>query len=218
MSYPPNPPGQFPPAPAPRRSSMTVPLVVLLIVLALAGAAVAGFVVVRANSGSGEPAAPAQAASAPPVRVALTTVVTPEILGGKAKAKVDTGEPFGNYVKYGITAEMSAAYGDVQGNDSLYIAAAIAVSKGTAKERLEEFKTELAGGEFKVNNYIAIEPGQLGGLAECGDGVFNSEQSGFCVWSDDTTTGFLVATRADRLVLPNTNKFGEFREQIEKPV
>lgn len=212
MSYAPTP---YPPAP--RRSSMTVPLVVLLIVVALAGAAAAGFFAVRAASGSDPAPAQAQAPAAS-VPVARTTVVTPETLGGKAKAKVDTGEPFAGYARFGITAQMSAVYGNLQANDVLFVAAAIAVSKGTAQERFEQFKTELAGNDFKVENYTSVEPGLLGGLAACGDGDFNGEDSGFCVWSDDTTTGFLVQTRANGLGLANTNQFQEFREQIEKPV
>jgi len=190
------------------------PAVMVLVAVLLAGCSATG----SSTSSAPAPAAPAATSVAATVPVARTTVSTPESLGGKVKADVDTGNPFAAYDKFGITAKMSAVYGDPKGNDFLVLAAAIAVSKGTAQERFDQFKTELAGDDFKAKSFSAIQPGVLGGLAECGNGVFDGEDSGVCVWSDDTTTGFLVKTRADGLALANTFEFEKFRAEIEKPI
>lgn len=138
------------------------------------------------------------------------TVALPESLGGVARATGDKDKAAPG--TFPVTAHAEGVFGDAGQRNIMYV---LAVASDTPEEeRSALFGTEV-GNRFETSTLIGVEPGPLGGSAQCGDGKWNDRPAAVCVWSDGHTNGVLVDSpgNADALA----GKLPALRAEVEHP-
>jgi hypothetical protein len=123
------------------------------------------------------------------------SLVTPRTLGGRARltdAQIQAGldqtvsELRQNYS--GITSTVAAAYGNPAERDLVLVVGAAHVVRDPAKA-LGPFVAGMVQAGLKVGSLAAVDPGPLGGVAQCGDAVVSGVAAGVCAWADRGSFG-----------------------------
>ncbi|KWV32374.1 hypothetical protein [Micromonospora rifamycinica] len=199
--------GPPPAAPAKKRSTGKIVLIVLavLLVLCLGGAAIAAFalkddvkeVVDAANTTVSAPA---------------TLAGRPQVTDPALKAVADGLVTEMKKSVQGETSTAGAFYGDPTKQDLLMIAAA----SGVMADPKKELDDAVAGitTELNVTNMAGVDAGPLGGDARCGDGKSEGVPLGVCVWADKGSVGLIVQYYKSAADLKS--EFVTMRGQIEK--
>ncbi|MFG1607731.1 hypothetical protein [Actinoplanes sp. NPDC049265] len=206
-------------------------LVILLIVaVALAGGAYAAGLI--GGGGSSSAAAPTgvpttapastaptgsggTAASNPGPGTAASTmkVATPATLGGTEKLKTTAkNKPSATPDLFPSTARAEGVFG-LDDRNIMYVWA-LSGATVAQEERAALFGAEV-GNRFDTGALIAVEPGPIGGSAQCGDGKWNGRPAAVCVWSDPDSDGVLVDSPGNPEAL--AGKLSALRAEIEKP-
>jgi hypothetical protein len=225
--------GGYPPAPLPpNQKSRVLPIVLisLAVVLVLCvGGGTAIFLAARNKAGdiidaardaaSPTPTVSADDPSDPGTSNSKITVVEPETLGGRPKLTDAQFESLAGELQSGLagvpdaTSSVGALYGTVEKRDIVVVAAAAAPIDDPQKELDGTF----AGAGFsglKVSSITTVDPGKLGGAAECGKSTDSGIDLVLCGWSDEGSLGFTIFFF--RSVDKAKAEFPKLREQIEK--
>lgn len=139
----------------------------------------------------------------------VRTVALPESLGGVARAKGDKDKAAPGI--FPVTAHAEGVFGDAAQRNVMYVLAV--ASDEPEGQRSALFSTEV-GNRFDTGSLVSVEPGPLGGAAECGDGRWNGRPAAVCVWSDDSTNGVLVDSPGTAEAL--AGKLPALRAEVER--
>ncbi|MFG2055127.1 hypothetical protein ACGFI9_13940 [Micromonospora sp. NPDC048930] len=150
-----------------------------------------------------------------------TRVEAPATLGGKPKVDdpklAGAAEQMKTQIKSDVpdaTSTVGAFYGDPAKGDLLMIAGASGLIADPKKELADATKGLSA--DMGVANFKPVEPGPLGGEAECGDGETEGVKVGVCVWADRGSLGMILIY--DKPAAELEKQFVTMRGQIEKRV
>jgi hypothetical protein len=183
---PPGFPGDTSPVPQKKKSSALKIVLIILAVLAVlcAGTITAIWVAVK-DSGLGKVVEKAQEAS-------KITLVTPDTLGGRAKATDPTLAGVNEQLTSGLKesvphakSTVGAIYGEVAKQDMLFVVGATAV----VVEPEKELDTVLTG--LNAAGTVAVDAGPLGGSAKCGTAKDDDSELAVCAWADAGSIGVL---------------------------
>lgn len=131
------------------------------------------------------------------VDASKTRVVAPATLAGRPKvtdAQLQTAaDQMVREMKSSVqneTSTVGAFYGDPAKQDLVMIAGA----SGLLTDPKKEMDAAISGlsAQLTVTNLAAVDPGPLGGEAQCGDGKAESVPLGICVWADKGSLGMVV--------------------------
>lgn len=225
------PEGFSAPPPPPKKSKvLPIVLITLAVLLVLCvGGGVAIFVVGRdkinnlagkANetAAPGASEAPAATPSTEPSHATIT-VVEPKTLNGRPKL---TDKQFASVTKElekgmsevpDATATVAALYGSVAKRNIVIVAAAAAPISDPKQELESSFAGAGLGG-LKITGITTIDPGPLGGKAQCGRADEGDLRMAVCGWADDGSIGWIMSFFKS----VNTAKaeFPKIRSQVEK--
>ena len=147
------------------------------------------------------------------------SVVEPATLGGRAKVtepaiQASVSQLDSELSKVpGSTGSVAAAYGDVQQQDLVMVAAASSLS-GSAESRFSEFTSGMTKGGMQVPNFADTDPGPLGGIAKCGDTGTSGVPMAICVWSDNGSIGMFAMLFKKKAELEK--EFVALRGEVER--
>jgi hypothetical protein len=215
------PPGDLPVAPGnpygmpvgypvvpPKKSNVRkAVLITLAVALVLGSAGVTTFVLTSRKAVNNAKRAAARVA-----------IVEPRSLGGRAPligpqytAMTDVMEK--GLAKYkDATNLFGALYGDADDQD---VVIAIAVERPVLapKAALVGAFRGLTSGGMRINDVAAVEPGPLGGTAQCGTGNTDGTDIAVCGWADEGSIGILMWYHSSAEQV--TTEFIKLRAEIE---
>jgi hypothetical protein len=219
------------PAEPPRRSSAGRVLLWVLVILVIVGVALTGGAYAAGMIGDDNDSAAAPATGAPaPASTAPTgsggtaasnpgpgsagtsmKVALPATLGGVEKLKT-TGKNKPTPDLFPATARAEGLFG-LDDRNIMYVWALSGASVAQ-EERAALFGTEV-GNRFDTGTLIAVEPGPIGGAAQCGNGKWEGRPAAVCVWSDGDSDGVVVDSPGNPEAL--AGKLPALRAEVERP-
>ncbi|MER7443705.1 hypothetical protein [Micromonospora avicenniae] len=162
--------------------------------------------------GVGGAEASAPAGSAAPGGAGTITVVAPATLGGQPRIDTTGSGVTTDPAEPEVTAAAQGAYGNTATEDITFFTAFASTSE-TPEARLDLLTSELSK-KFSAQNFVEADPGPLGGLGRCSDGLFNGVLAGVCVWSDAGSSGAFIRTRQSAQVF--APDFPALRAEVEQ--
>ncbi|GHJ46247.1 hypothetical protein Cs7R123_35890 [Catellatospora sp. TT07R-123] len=148
-----------------------------------------------------------------------TSVVEPKTLGGRARstdaglAKTvnDMKSGFASALP-GATSSVAAYYGSAE-KKNLAMAFAVAMLNPAPQTTLDQFASGAASSLGKIT-FEKVEPGPLGGVAQCGQGTSDGVPVAICLWSDNGSLGMIMYFGQNYAGIKT--KFAAERGEIEK--
>ncbi|MEV6635057.1 hypothetical protein AB0M54_30340 [Actinoplanes sp. NPDC051470] len=144
------------------------------------------------------------------------TVALPATLGGVKPSRAgDKGKnkPAASPDLFPVTARAEGVFGDDAQRNIVYVWA-VSGSSTSEAERGALFSSEIDK-RFKTGTMLSVEPGPLGGTAQCADGRWNGRAAAVCVWSDGYSNGVLVDSPGNPESL--AGKLPALRAEVERP-
>ncbi|GII28887.1 hypothetical protein [Planotetraspora mira] len=127
-----------------------------------------------------------------------THVVEPATLGGRPKivdadlrAVSDQVVATAKKAAPGATGTISAFYGDPAKQDMVMILG-VSAHVPSPEKAAGQLVSGMGSGGVKVTNVKSVQPGPLGGAANCGDATIENIPTGVCTWADGNTMGMIV--------------------------
>lgn len=144
------------------------------------------------------------------------TVALPATLGGVKPSRADDkgkNKPAPSPDLFPVTARAEGVFGDDAQRNIVYVWA-LAGSATSEAERGARFSSEIDK-RFRTGTMLSVEPGPLGGTAQCADGRWNGRAAAVCVWSDGYSNGVLVDSPGNPESL--AGKLPALRAEVERP-
>ncbi|MFC7242719.1 hypothetical protein ACFQO7_09530 [Catellatospora aurea] len=152
-------------------------------------------------------------------QAASITVKEPTQLGGREKSAepdlVKAADELKTQISKempGATASVAAFYGDVK-SKNMAMVFAMAMINPKPDVALDEFTKSMTEGSKITEQWVAVEPGPLGGIAKCAALTMDSSQVAICVWADKGSLGSIMYF--DKKVADVKAKFAAERGQLE---
>lgn len=163
----------------PRAGSIVVRAFVAIVVLGL-GVAIVGFVWDLANAPAAGPA---------------VTVHAPESVGGRARTTDDAWAQAGartvrEAFADGATVVVLETYGTAQDKTTMMVFAA-AGPIGSPERAVSNLILSVKQRGYTVADFNVIDPGPLGGVAQCGRVSGDGAETVMCVWADHGSNGII---------------------------
>lgn len=184
---------------------------------ALASAVLAGVVVavvLVASGGEGELAV--SASSSPTVDAPRRRIVVPDTLAGRPQARDrhlrDLDLELIMTLKAmapSVTSVDARHYGSTETNSLIAFGAATGTIRDPTRTLDHWFDSA-----FKLSNFASTDPGPLGGVAECGQGMSGGMTVHACGWAHEESIGFVYFYEASAAEVPA--QFVQIRNQVEQ--
>lgn len=149
-----------------------------------------------------------------------TTLVTPETLAGRPRltdpdtqARAEEMIAGLNQQLPGATSTVLAVYGDPTQRDLVLVGGSADTMPDPARS-LEQFRNGMRDAGLPLDGVTAIEPGPLGGVAECGDADAGEVTMGICLWADRGSLGMVIMYF--RTAAQAATEFVQIRGEVEK--
>ncbi|WP_155374007.1 hypothetical protein [Catellatospora vulcania] len=150
---------------------------------------------------------------------ATITVKEPTQLGGRLKNTspdlVKAAKELGTQMtsdELGVTATVSAFYGDVK-TKNMVMAFAAAVPVLNQEKEMDGFTKAVVGDSKVTEPWVDVPAGPLGGLAKCAGMTSDNTPMAVCVWIDAGSVGSIMYF--DKKVADVKAKFAGERGQLE---
>ncbi|MDI1460153.1 hypothetical protein QEZ54_04150 [Catellatospora sp. KI3] len=147
------------------------------------------------------------------------SVVEPKTLGGRARSTDPGLAKTVNELKSGMAADLPGAtssvaayYGSAE-KKNLTMAFAVSVLNPAPQAALDAF-TSAATSQLGKVTFEKVEPGPLGGLAQCGQGAVSGVPVAICVWADNGSVGMIMYFAQNFASIKT--KFAAERGEVEK--
>jgi hypothetical protein len=141
------------------------------------------------------------------------TVALPESLGGVEKLKLEgKAKPAATPDVFPAKARAEGLFG-IEPRNIMYVWA-LSGATVAPDERAALFGGEVSD-RFQTGTLVSVEPGPIGGSAQCGDGKWNGRAAAVCVWSDGDSDGVLVDSPGNVEAL--AGKLPALRAEVERP-
>ncbi len=214
--------GPFGAPPPKKNTGLLIAIIALAVVLLGGGTAATVYLVRQGKKGTAPTAAPADSlgASPSPSAAAIITLLVPDQLSGRQK--ID--EPQLNTVTEQLSSELtknvpnstktvSAMYGDMDARTDITLVAGVAAPIADVTSTLDQFVSGMQR-EMPMSDLTEVDPGPLGGEAQCGSGTASGVDLAVCAWADEGSVGMVGAffTPVDKL----KGEFVTMRGEVEK--
>jgi hypothetical protein len=212
--------------PTPPRKSRTMPLVLLCVVLALllfGGGSYAIYLAGRDKTDKTDPSPAATGTTAEATDEptgGTITITEPRTLGGRAKLDDPQFDDAKKKLKEGLgavpgaTTTVGAIYGNVLKQDIVVLAAAAAPVDDPEEELDGTFSGASSGG-LDLSAAKKIDPGPLGGSAQCSTGSASGVKLVLCGWADKGSVGWIIWYFKSAISTAKA-EFPKLRAEVEK--